>query len=64
MTGPTTGRTTLLATAELLGWWTALAVLWLMFISTVDTLELAVGAAVAGLGALAARAARRAVTGR
>ncbi|MEV7736095.1 MULTISPECIES: hypothetical protein [unclassified Streptomyces] len=58
------GRTTLLATAELLGWWTALAVLWLVFISTVDTLELTVGAAVAGLGALAARAARRSVTGR
>lgn len=58
------GRTTLLATAELLGWWAALAVLWLVFISTVDALELAVGAGAAGLGALAARAARRAVTGR
>lgn len=34
------GRTALLATAELLGWWAALAVLWLVFISTVDTLEL------------------------
>ena len=56
-----TGRTTLLATAELLAWWAALAVLWLVLISTVDTLELAVGAAVTGLGALAARAARRAV---
>lgn len=64
MTGRTTGRTTLLATGELLGWWAALAVLWLVFISAVDTLELTVGAAVAGLGALAARAARRAVTGR
>ncbi len=58
------GRTTLLATAELFGWWAALGVLWLVFISTVDTLELAIGAAVACLGALAARAARRAVTGR
>ena len=60
----TTGRTTLLAAAELLAWWAALAVLWLVLISTVDTLELAVGAAVAGLGALAARAARRAVSER
>jgi hypothetical protein len=59
-----TGRTTLLAAAELLGWWAALAVLWLVFITAVDPLELAVGVAVAGLGALAARAARRAVTGR
>jgi hypothetical protein len=58
------GCTTLLATAELLGWWTALAVLWLVFISTVDSLELVVGAGAACLGALAARAARRAVTGR
>ncbi|KUN74763.1 hypothetical protein AQJ46_04345 [Streptomyces canus] len=58
------GRTTLLATAELLGWWAALAVLWLVFVSTVDSLELAVGAGAACLGALAARAARRAVTGR
>ncbi|MET8076663.1 hypothetical protein [Streptomyces sp. NPDC005303] len=58
------GRSARLATAELLGWWAALAVLWLVFISTVDTLELAVGAGAAFLGALAARAARRAVTGR
>lgn len=58
------GRTALLVTAELLGWWAALAVLWLVLISTVDPLELAVGAGAAGLGALAARAARRAVTGR
>jgi hypothetical protein len=39
-------------------------VLWLVFISVVDPLELAVGAGAAGAGALAARAARRAVTGR
>ncbi|MEU0206054.1 hypothetical protein [Streptomyces canus] len=58
------GRTALLATAELLGWWAALAVLWLVFVSTVDSLELAVGVGAACLGALAARVARRAVTGR
>ena len=57
-------RTTLLATAEFLAWWAALAVLWLVLITAVDTLELAVGAAVAGVSALAAVAARRAVTGR
>ncbi|MER8010592.1 MULTISPECIES: hypothetical protein [unclassified Streptomyces] len=58
-----TPRTALLALAELLAWWVALALLWLVLISTVDTLELAVGAGCAGVGALAARAARRAVTG-
>ncbi|MBO4253724.1 hypothetical protein [Streptomyces griseorubiginosus] len=58
-----TPRTALLAAAELMGWWVALALLWLVLISTVDTLELAVGAASALVGALAARAARRAVTG-
>ena len=57
-------RTTLLPAAELLGWWAALAVLWLVLISTVDALELAVGAGAAAVGALAARAARRAVTDR
>ena len=59
-----TGRTALLAAAEIMAWWAVLAALWLVLISTVDTLELAVGAAVAGLGALAARAARRAVSAR
>ncbi|MEU6258452.1 hypothetical protein [Streptomyces sp. NPDC047043] len=58
-----TTRTTLLAAAEVLAWWAGLAVLWLVLISTVDTLELAVGAGAAAVGALAARAARRAVTG-
>ncbi|MCH5671377.1 hypothetical protein [Streptomyces gilvus] len=58
-----TPRTALLAAAELLGWWVALALLWLVLISTVDPLELAVGAGSALVGALAARAARRAVTG-
>jgi multisubunit Na+/H+ antiporter MnhE subunit len=57
-------RTTLLATAEFLAWWAALAVLWLVLISAVDTLELAVGAGAAAMAALAAVAARRAVTGR
>ncbi|WP_327592212.1 hypothetical protein [Streptomyces chartreusis] len=57
-------RKTLLAAAEFLAWWIALALLWLVLISTVDTLELAVGAAAAGVSALAAVAARRAVTGR
>lgn len=57
-------RTTLLAAAEFLVWWLALALLWLVLISTVDTLELAVGAGASGVSALAAVAARRAVTGR
>ncbi|MFE0254131.1 hypothetical protein [Streptomyces sp. NPDC059010] len=50
--------------AEFLAWWAALAALWLVLISTVDALELTVGAGVAGVAALAAVAARRAVTGR
>ncbi|PAZ10200.1 hypothetical protein CLM62_42925 [Streptomyces sp. SA15] len=57
-------RTTLLTGAELAAWWAGLAVLWLVLISAVDALELAVGAGVAAVGALAARAARRAVAGR
>ncbi|MEU6348545.1 hypothetical protein ABZ896_04375 [Streptomyces sp. NPDC047072] len=57
-------RTTLLATAELLAWWTGIAALWLVLVSTVDVLEVSVGAGCAAAGALAARAARRAVTGR
>ncbi|ALV31733.1 hypothetical protein [Streptomyces sp. CdTB01] len=58
-----TPRTALPALAELLAWWAGLVLLWLVLISTVDTLELAVGAGCAGAGALAAYAARRAVTG-
>ncbi|MER6711168.1 MULTISPECIES: hypothetical protein [unclassified Streptomyces] len=42
----------------------ALAALWLVLVTTVDALEITVGAAAALLGALAARAARRAVTRR
>jgi hypothetical protein len=57
-------RTPLLAMAEFLAWWAALAVLWLILVSTVDPLELAVGGGVAGVAALAAVAARRAVAGR
>ncbi|MEU6147829.1 hypothetical protein ABZ848_46765 [Streptomyces sp. NPDC047081] len=56
-------RTTFLAAAELAAWWAGFALLWLVLISTVDTLERVVGAAAAGLGALAARSARRAVSG-
>ncbi|MER5748712.1 hypothetical protein [Streptomyces sp. NPDC002088] len=56
--------TTLLALAEILAWWAALTVLWLVLISTVYTLEWAVGAGAACVGALAARAARRAVADR
>ncbi|MFG2026380.1 hypothetical protein [Streptomyces sp. NPDC048825] len=58
-----TRRTTLLrALSEVLAWWVALAVLWLVFITTVDALELVVGAGAALVGAVAARAARRAVS--
>ncbi|MFI9611761.1 hypothetical protein ACIHCM_08730 [Streptomyces sp. NPDC052023] len=55
-----TRRTRLLAVAEVLSWWVALLGLWLVLVSAVDTLELAVGAGVAGLPALAAQGARRA----
>lgn len=57
-------RTTLRTALGVLGWWALLAVLWLVFISTVDPLELLVGGAAAGVGAAAARGARRAVRGR
>ncbi|MEU5797393.1 hypothetical protein ABZ800_28285 [Streptomyces sp. NPDC047813] len=52
----TTPRAILLATDELLLWWGALALLWLVLISAVDTLERIVGASVAAAGALPARA--------
>lgn len=45
---------------EVLAWWAALTVLWLMLISTVDVVEAAVGAAAAVPAAAGARAARRA----
>lgn len=56
-----TRRAALLAGAELLAWWAALLVLWLILVTAVDALELAVGTGVAALGALAATAVRRAV---
>ncbi|MEU2624035.1 hypothetical protein ABZ642_39005 [Streptomyces sp. NPDC007157] len=59
-----TGRTALVAAAELLTWWAGLALLWLVFIGGVDTLERIVGASAAAVGALAARVGRRAVTWR
>lgn len=49
---------------EVAVWWAALLALWLTLISTVDALEVLVGAAVSLLGGLAAAAARRAVTDR
>jgi hypothetical protein len=49
---------------EVLGWWALLAVLWLMLISAVDTLELVVGAGASLVGAVAAGGARRAVSAR
>ncbi|MGY4959657.1 hypothetical protein [Streptomyces sp. 900105245] len=64
MTRRPAGRTVLLAAAELLAWWVALALLWLVLVSTVDILERIVGASCAALGALLARAGRRAVTWR
>ena len=56
-------RTTLLGAGEVLAWWAALTLLWLVFISAVDTLELAVGMSAALVGAFAAWGARRAVSG-
>ncbi|BCM65486.1 MULTISPECIES: hypothetical protein [Streptomyces] len=64
MTRRTAPRAVLLATGELLAWWAALALLWLVLISTVDALERIVGASCAALGAVLARAGRRAVTWR
>ncbi|MFD4623808.1 hypothetical protein [Streptomyces sp. NPDC058475] len=57
-------RAALRGALEVLAWWAALAVLWLVLISTVDTLELIVGAAAALVCAVAAWRARRAVGGR
>jgi hypothetical protein len=56
-------RTTLLGAAEILAWWAALALLWLVFISAVNTLELVVGASAALVGAFAAWGTHRAVSG-
>lgn len=64
MTRRTAPRTVLVALGELLAWWGALALLWLVLITSVDTLERIVGASAAAVGALLARAGRRAVTWR
>ncbi|MEV6500811.1 hypothetical protein [Streptomyces prunicolor] len=56
-------RTTLLGVAEVLAWWAVLALLWLVFVSAVNTLEIVVGASAALIGAFAAWGARRAVSG-
>ncbi|MEU9136446.1 hypothetical protein AB0D33_10850 [Streptomyces sp. NPDC048404] len=50
--------------AEVLVWQVALSALWLVLISVVDPLERFVGLGCALLGAIAATAARRAVSGR
>ena len=57
-------RTALGAAVEVLGWWAALTLLWLVLISTVYTLEWVVGACAALASAIAACAARRAVSER
>ncbi|MEU6283045.1 hypothetical protein [Streptomyces sp. NPDC047028] len=64
MSGRTALRGALLAAGELLAWWAVLLLIWLVFISTVYTLEWVVGASSAAVGALLARAGRRAVTWR
>ncbi|MET8583754.1 hypothetical protein ABZX39_23210 [Streptomyces collinus] len=64
MSRRTDPRTVFLAAAELLAWWAGLALLWLVFITSVDTLERVVGASAAAVAALLARAARQAVTWR
>ncbi|MFD7165904.1 hypothetical protein [Streptomyces violascens] len=50
--------------AEVLAWWLLLTGAWLVLISTVDALEYLVGASAALLAAVAALAARRAMSGR
>ncbi|MFI9722028.1 hypothetical protein ACIHFE_20590 [Streptomyces sp. NPDC052396] len=50
------------AAAEIAGWWAGLTAVWTVLISTVDTLELAMGAACALAAACAARGARQAVS--
>ncbi|MFJ2829139.1 hypothetical protein ACIPC1_16450 [Streptomyces sp. NPDC087263] len=55
-------RKALFGAGEVLAWWAVLALLWLVFISAVDTLELVVGASAALVGAFAAWGARRAVS--
>ncbi|MEU7428969.1 hypothetical protein ACGFX8_07975 [Streptomyces sp. NPDC048362] len=64
MTRRTAPRAVLLTVGELLVWWAALALLWLVLITSVDTLERIVGACCAAVGAALARVGRRAVTWR
>ncbi|WP_433454687.1 hypothetical protein ACQPXS_41555 [Streptomyces sp. CA-142005] len=64
MTRRTAPRTVLLALGELLAWWGALILLWLVLITPVYLLEWVVGGSAAAVGALLARAGRRAVTWR
>ncbi|MFD4878639.1 hypothetical protein ACFWOB_35500 [Streptomyces sp. NPDC058420] len=56
-------RTKLLGVAEVLAWWAALALLWLVLVTTVDTLEIIAGGSASLIGASAAWGARRAVSG-
>ncbi|MFH8683790.1 hypothetical protein [Streptomyces lydicus] len=56
------GRLT--TSAELIGWWAALTLLWIVLIGPVDTLEWAVGAGAGLVAAAAAVGARRAAGGR
>ncbi|MEV4434848.1 hypothetical protein [Streptomyces sp. NPDC049555] len=53
----------LAAAAEILGWWAGLTALWAVLISSLDPLDLAIGAAASLLAAAAARGARRAARG-
>ncbi|WP_419184462.1 hypothetical protein [Streptomyces coelicoflavus] len=50
--------------AEVAAWWVPLAALWLVLVSTVDPLELGVGAGASAVTAFVARGARRAVSER
>ncbi|MEV6721799.1 hypothetical protein AB0M94_12845 [Streptomyces xanthochromogenes] len=52
------------AAGEVLAWWVLLTGGWLVLISTVDPLECFVGTGAALLAAVAARAGRRAMSGR
>ncbi|GHF59408.1 hypothetical protein GCM10010218_46150 [Streptomyces mashuensis] len=57
-------RGTAATAAEVLAWWAGLTLLWTVFISTPEPLDLTVGAACAVPAACAAHGARRAVAGR
>ncbi|WP_329537500.1 hypothetical protein OG568_54805 (plasmid) [Streptomyces sp. NBC_01450] len=59
-----TGRAAFTAAVGLVAWWAGLALLWLVLIGPVDTLEVVVGLSCAAVGAVTARAAGRAVSRR